>query len=284
MIAANPEADILRERRHSWPLPRDGRRRQAAGKARPRAQFSHLDPVKIGPLRFVNGTDRMRACSIKRHLVNPVLLRLLGDVRGRRVLDAGCGNGYFSRMLAERDAHVVGVEPAERQYAFAREKDAELGQGIAYVRADLARLPDLGGPFDAVVCSMVLMAIPDWKPAMRACVQALRPGGLFVFGLVHPAFEQLYGTWREHGEYRVRRYLEEYEIAGRDASDFHRPISTYLNELASLDCQLREVVEPGLEPAVAVAAEPTSPGYRRLRPPPELPDRCGNGREGCTPC
>src|ERR1700716_2886397 len=47
----------------------------------------------------------------KRHLANPALLRLLGEVRGRRVLDAGCGDGYFSRMLAERGARVVGVEP-----------------------------------------------------------------------------------------------------------------------------------------------------------------------------
>ncbi|MBN1170685.1 MAG: DUF1698 domain-containing protein [Micromonosporaceae bacterium] len=47
----------------------------------------------------------------KRHLVNPVLLRMLGEVSGRRILDAGCGNGYLSRMLARRGASVVGVEP-----------------------------------------------------------------------------------------------------------------------------------------------------------------------------
>lgn len=187
----------------------------------------------------------------KRHLVNPALLRLLGEVRGRRVLDAGCGTGYFTRMLAERGAHVIGVEPAEAMVAFARAKEAELGQGITYVQAELTLLPDLGGPFDSVVCSMVLMAVPDWKPAMRACVECLRPGGLFVFALVHPAFEQLWSTWRDHGDYRVRRYLEEYEIVGPDASDFHRPLSAYLNELASLGCRLREVVEPGLDPEVA---------------------------------
>jgi 2-polyprenyl-3-methyl-5-hydroxy-6-metoxy-1,4-benzoquinol methylase len=196
----------------------------------------------------------------KRHLVNPVLLGLLGDVRGRRVLDAGCGNGYFSRMLAERGAQVVGVEPTDAMTAFAREKEADLEQGVTYVQADLTLLPDLGGPFDAVVCSMVLMGIPDWRPAMRACVEALRPGGLFVFALVHPAFERLLGTWREHGEYRVRRYLTEYEIVGSDASDFHRPISAYLNELASLGCRLREVVEPGLDAAVAVEGESITPG------------------------
>lgn len=196
----------------------------------------------------------------KRHLVNPVLLRLLGDVRGRRVMDAGCGEGYFSRMLAERGARVVGVEPTEVMTAFAQQKESELKQGVTYVQADLARLPDLGGPFDAVVCSMVLMAIPDWKPAMRACVKALRPGGVFVFAVVHPAFEQLWDSWREHGEYRVRRYLEDYVIAGPAGPAFHRPISSYLNELASLGCRLREYVEPGLAPAVAAKAEPTAAG------------------------
>ncbi|WSU46889.1 class I SAM-dependent methyltransferase [Streptomyces sp. NBC_01089] len=195
----------------------------------------------------------------KRHLVNPTLLRLLGDVRGRRVLDAGCGNGYFSRILAERGAQVVGVEPTHTMSAFAREKEAGLRQGITYVQADLAHLPDLGGPFDAVVCSMVLMAIPDWKPAMRACVDAVRPGGRLVFAVVHPAFEQLFSTWREHGAYRVERYLEEYEIVSPVASDYHRPLSAYLNELASLGCRLREIAEPGLDPAVAAETRRTTP-------------------------
>jgi hypothetical protein len=102
---------------------------------------------------------------------------------------------------------------------------------------------------------------------MRSCVAALRPGGLFVFSLVHPAFEELWGSWRKHGEYRVRRYLEEYEIPGPVGVDFHRPISAYLNELASLGCRLRELAEPGLDPAVAADVAARTPGieaYVRL--------------------
>ena len=200
----------------------------------------------------------------KRHLVNPHLLRLLGDVDGTRILDAGSGNGYLSRLLATRGARVVGVEPTESMCGFARRKEAELRQGVEYVQADLTDLPDLGDGFDAVVCSMVLMAIPDWRPAMRACVEALRPGGRLVFAIVHPAFEMLYPTWREHGEYRLSRYLEEYELAGPVASDFHRPLSAYLNELAALGCTLREVVEPGLDPDLAAEAEPALESYVRL--------------------
>ncbi|MFJ5674621.1 class I SAM-dependent methyltransferase [Streptomyces sp. NPDC093097] len=196
----------------------------------------------------------------KRHLVNPVLLRMLGDVRGRRILDAGCGHGYFSRLLADRGARVTGVEPTDTMFGYAQEKERALGQGIRYVQADLTRLPALGDPFDAVVCSMVLPAIPDWKPALRACVQALRPGGLFVFSVNHPAFEMLLTTWREHGDYRLHRYLEEYPIPQLRATDFHRPLSAYLNELAALGCRLREIAEPGLDPRTAREAQDTTPG------------------------
>jgi 2-polyprenyl-3-methyl-5-hydroxy-6-metoxy-1,4-benzoquinol methylase len=192
----------------------------------------------------------------KRHLINPVLLRLLGDLRGRRVLDAGCGNGYLSRMLAARGAAVVGVEPGRSLAEFAVERENAVPLGVRYVQADLCDLPDLGGPdlggpFDAAVASMVLSAVPDWRGAMRACVGALRPGGLFVFTVNHPCFEQLWRTWREHGEYRTGRYLTGYEIPGPNGADFHRTVSAYLNEVAGLGCRITEVAEPGLDPGAA---------------------------------
>jgi SAM-dependent methyltransferase len=184
----------------------------------------------------------------KRHLVNPVVCRMLGAVAGRRVLDAGCGNGYLSRMLAGQGAHIVGVEPARSLFDFAVEQEAAAPLGIRYVRADLCALPDLGGPFDAVVASMVLQSIPDWAGAMRACVDTLKPGGLFVFTINHPCFEQLWPAWREQGAYHTNRYLAEYEIPGPHGVDFHRTISTYLNALVRLDCHLVEMAEPGLSP------------------------------------
>ncbi|QIS20121.1 class I SAM-dependent methyltransferase [Nocardia terpenica] len=195
----------------------------------------------------------------KRHLINPVLLRMLGNVADRRILDAGCGHGYFSRMLAERGAQVTGVEPTATMLSYAQEKETTLHHGIHYVRADLTHLPDLGH-FDAVVCNMVLLAIPDWKPAMRTCIQSLSPGGLFIFSLTHPAFEQLRTTRQTHNEYRLNRYLEEYEIPHPIAPDYHRPISTYLNELTTLGCHLLELAEPGLAPELARERQSEDPG------------------------
>jgi 2-polyprenyl-3-methyl-5-hydroxy-6-metoxy-1,4-benzoquinol methylase len=187
----------------------------------------------------------------KRHLVNPHVLRLLGELRGRRILDAGCGEGYFSRILAAAGAEVTAVEPGRALIDRAIELEAQRSQGIRYIEANLTALPDLGGPFDAVLCSMVLPAIPDWRPAMRSCVEAVAPGGTFIFTTNHPCFEQLWTTWREHGAYQTSRYLQEYDLSLQHGWDRHRTISTYLNEVAALGCRIREIVEPGLDPAVA---------------------------------
>jgi SAM-dependent methyltransferase len=200
----------------------------------------------------------------KRHLLNPVLLRALGDVRGRRVLDAGCGQGYLSRLLAGRGAQVVGVEPGRSLFDYAVEREAELRQGIRYVRADLCDRPDLGPPFDACVASMVLQVVPDWSRALLSCVEALAPGGVLVLTVNHPCFEQLRATWREHGHYRVSRYAEEYEIHGPHAPDFHRRLSIYVNEVIRLGCRLRELVEPALDAATAAGGPEGTEAYVHL--------------------
>ena len=104
-------------------------------------------------------------------------------------------------------------------------------------------------PFDAVVCNMVLLSIPDWQAAMAAYVKALRPGGRFVFSVHHPAFEELLGTWREFGHYQLDRYFDEYPIHGLHATDYHRSLSAYVNEFVRLGCQVEELVEPHLDAA-----------------------------------
>jgi SAM-dependent methyltransferase len=194
----------------------------------------------------------------KRHLINPTVLRLLGDIDGKGILDAGCGQGYLSRLLAEHGATVVGVEPAKSLFDYAVERELELRQGIRYVQAALGALPDLG-TLDAVVASMVLCAIPDWQPAMRSCVESLLPGGLFIITLNHPCFEGLAGSWAERGYLKVDRYLHDYEIVGPHGTDFHRPLATYLNGLTTLGCRLVEVVEPALSPD-ALADNDAGPG------------------------
>jgi len=190
----------------------------------------------------------------RRHLLNPTLFAMLGDVRGTRVLDAGCGQGYLCRLLARRGAIVTGIEPADGLYRYALRREASDRLGIAYLQADLSAFTEHRTRFDAVVANMVFMDIPDYEAAMANCVAALRPGGRFVFSLLHPCFEEPAAAWTK-GYVEVREYLNDYATSGRDAPNFHRPLSRYINLLIRLGCAFRELVEPQL-PAELATGDP----------------------------
>lgn len=185
----------------------------------------------------------------RRLLLNPAIFALLGEPRGQRVLDAGCGQGYLARMLARRGAHVIGVEPAAGWYALAVARERAEPLGITYLQADLSTFcaADAGlDPFDAVIANMVLMDIPDDAAAIRACVAALRPGGSLIVSLLHPCFEEETAAWERQGYVAVREYLADYALPQTFAVRFHRPLSRSLNLLSEAGCVLRRVVEPGL--------------------------------------
>lgn len=186
----------------------------------------------------------------RRLLLNPAIFALLGDVRGQRILDAGCGQGYLARMLARRGAIVTGVEPAANWLAAATAREGAKPLGITYLQADLSTfiLADHRlERFDAVVANMVLMDIPDDVAALRNCVEALRPGGSLIFSLTHPAFEEDMAAWERQGYVAVREYLADYALPQTFAVRFHRSLSHYLNLTIDAGCVLRRIVEPGLD-------------------------------------
>ena len=102
----------------------------------------------------------------RRALLNPAIFRLLGDIDGRSILDAGCGHGYLSRLLAERGARVVGLEPAVVPYRYALAAEGTRRHGIRYLQRDLSAPGDLEGPFDAAVANMTRLNVPDWRDAL----------------------------------------------------------------------------------------------------------------------
>src|ERR1051326_9094178 len=72
----------------------------------------------------------------RKYLLNSAIFALLGDVRGKMILDAGCGQGYLSRLLAKRVASVTGLEPAEALYAYAFQREQAEQLGITYLRSE----------------------------------------------------------------------------------------------------------------------------------------------------
>jgi len=184
----------------------------------------------------------------RQQLLNPVLFALLGPVEGRAILDAGCGNGYLCRLLAQRGARVTGVEPASPWYHAALKREQSERLGITYLQTDLSTL-ETPTQFDAVVANMVLMDIPRYEAAIRRCVAALVPGGAFIVSLTHPCFEEPSAAWADKGCVEVREYLAAYPIPQTIGLRFHRPVSHYLNQVIDAGCRLRRIVEPHLDAA-----------------------------------
>jgi 2-polyprenyl-3-methyl-5-hydroxy-6-metoxy-1,4-benzoquinol methylase len=125
-------------------------------------------------------------------LVWPATERLLQLRPGQRVLDIACGNGLTSRRLAAMGAQVVAFDFAEQMVAHALQRTTEHADRIQYQvldATDEAALLGLGeGQFDAALCNMALFDMAEIEPLMCALARLLRPGGRFVFSVIHPCF------------------------------------------------------------------------------------------------
>jgi len=182
----------------------------------------------------------------RQKLLNPAIFKLLGDIKGKRILDAGSGTGYLSRLMAQKGAEVTAVEPASNLYRYARQREASEPLGIRYEQKDLGAI-DYKREFDFVVANMVIMDIPDWQTATKKCLQALKPGATFIFSIIHPAFEERSDKeYDEKGFITVSEYLADYEIKQKYGYAFHRSLSSYLNFLIDEGATIQRLVEPQL--------------------------------------
>ena len=168
-------------------------------------------------------------------LNNPASLAFIGDLRGREVLDAGCGEGYNTRILARTGAHMTGVD------------------------------------LSTVVSFMALMDGPRFDLAMAECFRTLRPGGLLAFSITHPCFITKGARWirDEQGNYfDPARWVERWRFtdAPPEAPEFvvprfDRTLSEYINTLTGVGFVFKRIEEPR-PPEEYCQAHPGQRGWR----------------------
>lgn len=169
--------------------------------------------------------------------------RLLGDVRGRRVLDIGCGAAQTTRWLRENGADAVGFDLSHEQL--------RLGGLPGVVCADAEALPFGDATFDAA-CSAygALPFVADSARVMREVARVLRPGGLFVFSVTHP-FRWCFPD-SEDGLTVTTPYFDRTPYVEQAAGT-----ATYVEHHRTLGDRVREAVAAGL--AVLDVVEPEWP-------------------------
>jgi len=220
---------------------------------------------------------------IVREVLDPPMLEQI-QPEGKALLDIGCGEGYFARVLkAAGAARVVGADISPDLIGRALAKDPE-GE---YQVSDIASGPPCGvGTFDAVSACMVLMDLPDLDVAYRNIAASLAPHGQLVACMINPYYAFPVGEWRWglsdglHREfdphhrtlkrfvrqiqgvlrgdfewilyitnYRERRVVE--KMLGNAATlHFHKPFSEYVNLAAKNGLVLQSLLEPEISPAI----------------------------------
>lgn len=127
-----------------------------------------------------------------KHIINPTLLNLLGDVKGKAVLDVACGEGHFSRKLTEQvkgDIQITGIDASKKLIDIAQKKNEPFSHSIRFQVGDASRLDGLpSNSFDIAICNMALMFIKRYEETIQEVARVLKPQGLFVFSLLHPCF------------------------------------------------------------------------------------------------
>jgi SAM-dependent methyltransferase len=181
----------------------------------------------------------------------PALRAMLPRLRGARVVDLGCGFGWFCRWAREQGAAgVLGIDVSEKMLARARVETAD--PAVIYEQADLELVELPEGGFDLVYSALAFHYLDDLDRLMRQIHRALVPDGRLVCSVEHPIYTAPSRPgWILDREGRKHWPVDSYQAEGPRTTDWlapgvikqHRTLGTYLNLLIGLGFVLRRVEE-----------------------------------------
>lgn len=176
---------------------------------------------------------------------------LLGDVRGKRVLEIGCGAGQCGRWLVGRGARAVGFDLSHRQLQHSRRIDGDTGLALPTVQADAARIPFATASFD-LACSAfgALPFVADARAVLAEVARVVRPGGRFVFSVTHPIRWAFPDDPGPHGLTADRSYFDRSPYVELDEHgevayvEHHRTLGDWVAAITGAGWLLTGLLEP----------------------------------------
>lgn len=199
------------------------------------------------------------------HYDRPACLGLLGDVRGKHVLDAACGPGLYAAELVARGASVVGFDHSPRMVTIAEARVPEAKFRVHDLGDPLDWIPD--ATFDAALCALAIEYVDDRVGALRELRRVIKADGAVVMSRPHPTADWL----RHGGNYFANRVIEETWSKGWHLRYWLSPLQETCDEIYRAGFAIERLVEP--QPtAEARAVNPDdyellqrAPGFLALR-------------------
>ena len=202
------------------------------------------------------GTD---TDSLRRELLDPLLIENINPA-GKAILDLGCGEGYFTRLLKTSGAKkVIGVDISGDLVNLAKEQDREGEYRIFNAETDEVFSPDF---FDALVANLMLMDISNLAAVFRKVKDFLKPSGIFAASIVNPYYAYPVGVWKRNpreffkGNFRPVLQIRNYFSTGKASINmpetkyrmphFHRKFSDYIHQAATNEFRIEKLIEPAV--------------------------------------
>ncbi|MBE6627830.1 MAG: class I SAM-dependent methyltransferase [Ruminococcaceae bacterium] len=184
----------------------------------------------------------------------PALLSMMPDLKGKRVLDLGCGYGEHCKLFVDRGAErVVGIDISKKMLEIAKTENSD--PKIEYRNMPMENLNVLNETFDVAVSSLALHYVEDFYGVVKSIYHLLDRNGIFLFSQEHPLVT-CHGqgnrwTKDKNGE-KIHLNLSNYGISGErtttwfvdDLKIYHRTFSEIINTLTEVGFTIEKMIEP----------------------------------------
>ena len=140
------------------------------------------------------------------YLEMPTTLKMLGNVKKKKILDMGCGPGFYAKILSERGAIVKGIDFSSSLIEIARKEVPE----AEFTLGNAEKLPYKSEEFEIVLSALMMDHLKSWDKALKEVKRVLKKRGLFVFSIKNPVTiclqkkKWFFKTFRE-----IDRYFDE---------------------------------------------------------------------------
>ncbi len=177
----------------------------------------------------------------------PAMFGMMPAVDGARILDAGCGNGWYAEQLLERGARVDAIDASASMIEHARKRLAsklsEEGKDLLSLQhTDLVNpLPFDDNRFDGIVSPLVMHYIADWRPTLREMHRVLKPEGWLLFSTHHPATEMV--RFAPANYFKVEHVVDTWKWLG-EVEFYRRPLTEISSALSDAGFVIERLVEP----------------------------------------
>lgn len=205
---------------------------------------------------FFEGYQRIRENAVNANNLFeiPALFSLLPDLKGKRVLDLGCGFGEHCQRFVDLGAEaVVGLDISEKMLTLAKRDHSN--PKITYVNLPMEDLDKIEGNFDLVVSSLAFHYVDDFPEVLTKIHEKLTENGLLVFSQEHPINTCHSGgdRWtRDEDGNRLYANLAHYGLSGERESvwfvdhvkKYHRTFSEVINDMIATGFSIEKMLEP----------------------------------------